>query len=150
MTSILFVCHGNICRSPTAEFVMKEIVRSGGREKDFRIASAAVSTEALGCGIYPPAAACLTRHGIPFDDRKARQMTAADYSEYDLLIGMDESNRARMRRICSGDPEGKIYLLTDFSGTGRPVADPWYTGDFETAFQDIRSGCLAIYQKYSR
>ena len=144
MVKILFICHGNICRSPMAEFIMKDLVQKAGRAAEFQIASAATSREELGNPIYPPAQQQLRRHGVPFDDHRARQMTRADYDAYDLLIGMDGSNLAAMRRICGGDPDGKLRLLLHFAGQTRDVADPWYTGDFDAAWHDIGSGCRAL------
>ena len=142
---ILFVCHGNICRSPMAEFVMKALVRSRGLESDYHIESAAVSDEETGNPIYPPAKRCLTQHGVPFDNSKtARKITPADYARFDRIICMDASNLRLIRRIIPSDPEGKIHLLMSYTGRSRDVADPWYTGDFETTFQDILEGCEAM------
>ena len=144
MERILFVCHGNICRSPMAEFVMKDLVRKAGADERFFIASAATSTEEIGNPVYPPARRKLEEHGIGCAGKTARQMTAADYREYDLLIGMDSANLRNMRRICGGDPEGKIRLLMDFTDRPGDVADPWYTGDFETTWRDISAGCRGL------
>lgn len=144
MERILFVCHGNICRSPMAEFVMKDLVRKAGGDERFFIASAATSTEEIGNPVYPPARRKLEEHGIGCAGKTARQMTAADYREYDLLIGMDSANLRNMRRICGGDPEGKIRLLMDFTDRPGDVADPWYTGDFETTWRDISAGCRGL------
>lgn len=144
MTKILFVCHGNICRSPMAEFVMKYLVGKAGADERFFIASAATSTEEIGNPVYPPARRKLAEHGIGCAGKTARQMTAADYREYDLLIGMDSANLRNMRRICGGDPEGKIRLLMDFTDRPGDVADPWYTGDFETTWRDISAGCRGL------
>ncbi len=144
MTRILFVCHGNICRSPMAEFIMKDLAAQAGRSGEFQIASAATSTEELGNGVYPPARRKLAEHGIGCAGKRARQLTRGDYDAYDLLIGMDSANLRNMRRICGGDPAGKIHLLLDFTGRGGEVADPWYTGDFDTAFRDIDAGCRAL------
>lgn len=144
MVRILFVCHGNICRSPMAEFVMKDLVRKAGGDERFFIASAATSTEEIGNPVYPPARRKLAEHGIGCAGKTARQMTAADYREYDLLIGMDSANLRNMRRICGGDPEGKIRLLMDFTDRPGDVADPWYTGDFETTWRDISAGCRGL------
>ena len=142
---LIFICHGNICRSPMAEFVMKALVRARGLEDHYYIESAAVSTEETGNPIYPPAKRCLTQHGVPFDNNKrARQITRADYDRFDRIICMDASNLRLIRRIIPSDPEGKIHLLMSYTGHGRDVADPWYTGDFEEAFQDILEGCEAI------
>lgn len=144
MERILFVCHGNICRSPMAEFVMKYLVGKTGADERFFIASAATSTEEIGNPVYPPARRKLAEHGIGCAGKTARQMTAADYREYDLLIGMDSANLRNMRRICGGDPEGKIRLLMDFTDRPGDVADPWYTGDFETTWRDISAGCRGL------
>jgi len=147
MIKILFVCHGNICRSPMAEFVMKDIVAKAGRAAEFEIASAATSTEELDNPVYPPARAKLAEHGIGCAGKTARQLTRADYGKYDLLIGMDSANIRNMTRICGGDPEGKIRLLLDYVGQHRDVADPWYTRDFEATWQDVLAGCTALLQQ---
>ena len=145
MTRILFVCHGNICRSPMAEFILKDLVRGRGLEKEFLIASAAVSAEETGNPIYPPARECLLRHGIPFDrDKRARQVSAADYGRFDRIICMDESNLHLSRRFIPEDPEGKIRLMMSYTGEERDVADPWYTGDFERTYHDILAACEAM------
>ena len=147
MVKILFVCHGNICRSPMAEFVMKDIVAKAGRSAEFEIASAATSTEELGNPVYPPARAKLAEHGIGCAGKTARQLTRADYDKYDLLIGMDSANIRNMTRICGGDPDSKIRLLLDYIGQHRDVADPWYTRDFEATWQDVLAGCTALLQQ---
>lgn len=145
MVKILYICHGNICRSPMAEFVMKALVRSRGLEDEYHIESAAVSDEETGNPIYPPAKRCLNQHGVPFDNSKrARKITPADYSRFDRIICMDASNLRLIRRIIPSDLEGKIHLLMSYTGRSRDVADPWYTGDFETTFQDILEGCEAM------
>ena len=144
MTKILFVCHGNICRSPMAEFVMKDLVRKAGLEKAFAIASAATSTEELGNPVYPPARRKMAEHGIDCTGKTARQMNRRDYAEYDLLVGMDSWNMRNMRRICGGDPDGKLRLLLDYTDRPGDVADPWYTGDFEATWQDVNAGCRGI------
>jgi len=142
---VLFVCHGNICRSPMAEFILKALVKARGLDGRFYIESAAVSTEEIGNPIYPPAKRCLTQHGVLFDNAKrARQVTRADYDRFDRIICMDASNLRLIRRIIPEDPEGKIHLMMSYTGVGRDVADPWYTGDFEEAFQDILEGCEAM------
>ena len=145
MKRILFVCHGNICRSPMAEFIFKALVRARGLEGCYHIESAAVSAEETGNPIYPPAKRCLAQHGVPFDNAKrARQITRADYDRFDRIICMDGSNLRWIRRIIPDDPEGKIHLMMSYTGRARDVADPWYTGDFETTFQDILEGCEAM------
>lgn len=146
-TRILFVCHGNICRSPVAEFVMKKLVKDAGRETEFAIASCATSTEELGNPIYPPSAACLRQHKIPFSDHRARQLTKQDYSEYDMILYMDAWNLRNILRIIGSDPDGKVRRLLDFTEHPRDVADPWYTRDFEAAYQDILDGCTALLAK---
>lgn len=145
MTKLLFVCHGNICQSPMAEFIFKALANAYGMAEHFYVESAAVSTEEIGCGIYPPARRCLTQHGVPFDNAKtARQVTRQDYAKFDRIICMDSSNLRRIRCIIPDDPEGKIHLMMSYTGSGRDVADPWYTGDFETTFHDILNACQAM------
>ncbi len=141
---ILFVCHGNICRSPMAEFVMKDLVKKVGLEDSFMIESAATSTEEIGNSVYPPARRKLAEHGIGCAGKTARQMTRSDYDRYDLLIGMDSWNIRNMRNICGGDPEGKIVMLMDFTKRPGDVADPWYTGNFEATWRDVLEGCQAL------
>ena len=148
MAKILFVCHGNICRSPMAEFVMKDLVKKAGREAEFEIASAATSTEEIGNPVYPPARRELAAHGIGCAGHAARQLQQADYDPYDLLIGMDGANVRNMRRMCGGDPDGKIRLLLDFAGRpGQEVADPWYTGDFTATWRDVEAGCRGLLEQ---
>ena len=144
MIKILFVCHGNICRSPMAEFVLKKMVKDRGMEAGVQIASAATSTEEIGNPVYPPARSKLAEHGIGCVGKVARQLTKQDYAEYDLLIGMDSANIRNMERICHGDSEHKIHLLMEYAGSTRDVADPWYTRDFETTWQDIVTGCEGL------
>ena len=141
---ILFVCHGNICRSPMAEFVMKDLVRKAGVEDMFEIESAATSTEEIGNEVYPPAKRKLAEHNISCKGKAARQMTRHDYDRFDLLIGMDSWNFRNMNRICGGDPEMKIRLLMDFTDEPRDVADPWYTGNFEATWRDVSEGCQQL------
>ena len=144
MKKILFVCHGNICRSPMAEYVMKYLVEQAQLTDQYMIASAATSTEEIGNSVYPPARRKLAEHGISCQGHAARQMTRADYQRYDLLIGMDSANLRNMTRIAGGDPEGKIRpLLYD-----KDVADPWYTGNFEATWQDVLRGCQALLEEY--
>ena len=149
MIKILFVCHGNICRSPMAEFVMKDLVKKAGLEGQFQIASAATSTEEIGNPVYPPARRKLAEHGISCAGKTARQLTRADYARYDLLIGMDRANIRNMNRICGGDPEGKIKLLLDFTDRPGDVADPWYTGNFDTTWRDVLEGCQKLLERIS-
>ena len=144
MVKILFVCHGNICRSPMAEFVMRDLVKKAGREWEFEIASAATSTEEIGNPVYPPARRKLAEHGIGCAGKTARQLRREDYDAWDYLVGMDSANLRNMRRICGGDPEGKISLLLDYTNHSGDVADPWYTGDFEATWQDVLAGCQGL------
>ncbi len=144
MIKILFVCHGNICRSPMAEFMMKDLVKKEGLEDRFLIESAAVSREEIGNPVYPPAREMLARHGIGCAGKRARQMTARDYEEYDFLIAMDRSNLTRMERICGRDTQGKIHLMMDFTDRPGEVADPWYTGDFTATWRDLEEGCRGL------
>ena len=144
MKKILFVCHGNICRSPMAEFVMKKMVRDAGAAEEFEIDSAATSTEELGNGVYPPARRILNAHGIDCSGKYARQITMRDYEYYDLLIGMDNANMRNMKRFFGGDPSGKLRMLMDYTETPGEVADPWYSGDFEQTWQDVNAGCSGL------
>ena len=141
MKKILFVCHGNICRSPMAEFVMKDLVQKAGLSDHFYIESAATSTEEIGNEVYPPAKRKLAEHGISCKGKTARQMTRSDYQRFDLLIGMDDWNIRNMIRIAGGDPEGKIRKLLDYTARKGNVADPWYTGDFDATWRDVTEGC---------
>ena len=147
MIKIVFVCHGNICRSPMGEFVMKDLVQKAGLQTAFHIESAATSTEEIGNGVYPPARRKLTEHGISCSGKTARQLRRDDYPKWAYLVGMDEANRRNMNRICGGDPEGKISLLLDHTPRPREVADPWYTGDFERTWRDILEGCTALLEE---
>lgn len=144
MTRILFVCLGNICRSPMAEYVMRDLVRQAGLEDQIQVASAATSREELGNPVYPPARRKLAEHGIACEGHAARQMTAADYDRFDLLIGMDQNNLRNMNCICGGDPQHKLRMLMDYTDRPGEVADPWYTGDFERTWQDVLAGCQGL------
>jgi protein-tyrosine phosphatase len=144
MKKILFVCHGNICRSPMAEYVMKDIVGKKGLSKFFHIESAATSTEEIGNEVYPPAKRKLAENGISCKGKTARQMTRNDYEKFDLLIGMDEWNIRNMTRICGGDQEGKIHKLLDYTSRKGDVADPWYTGNFDATWRDVTEGCQRL------
>ena len=150
MVKVLFVCHGNICRSPMAEFVMKDLVKKAGMEDVFSIASAATSTEEIGNPVYPPARRKLSEHGISCAGKTARQLRRGDYEHYDYLVGMDSANFRNMQRICGGDPEGKISQLLDYTDHPGSVADPWYTGDFEATWQDVLAGCRGLLTKILR
>lgn len=144
---IMFVCHGNICRSPMAEFVFKDMVKKENLDIDFQVSSSATSTEEIWNGIgnpvYPPAKRELAKHGINCDGKRAVQLKAADYENYDYFIGMDTMNIRNMNRILN-DKDGKIYKLMSFTGNSKDVADPWYSGDFETTYNDVYSGCKAL------
>ena len=144
MKKILLVCHGNICRSPMAEFVMKDLVQKAGLTDHFYIESAATSTEEIGNEVYPPAKRKLAEHGISCKGKTARQMTRSDYQRFDLLIGMDDWNIRNMTRIAGGDPEGKIHKLLDYTARKGDVADPWYTGDFDATWRDVTEGCREL------
>ena len=145
MTRILFICHGNICRSPMAEFVMKDMVHKRGLDDCFEIASAATSREELGNPVYPPARRKLAEHGISCSGHHARQMTKTDYDRYDTIIGMDHANIRNILRITGGDPEHKVSLLLDHTDRpGQEVADPWYTGNFDDTWCDVVEGCEAL------
>ncbi|MBQ8310350.1 MAG: low molecular weight phosphotyrosine protein phosphatase [Clostridia bacterium] len=145
---IMFVCHGNICRSPMAEFIFKRLVAERGVEHLFKIASSATSTEEIWNGIgnpvYPPARAELERHGIDCAGKRAVQLTRADYAQYDLLIAMDERNIRNMHHILGGDPEHKISKLMDYTDRPGDVADPWYSDRFDVTYRDISEGCHAL------
>lgn len=166
MTSILFVCHGNICRSTMAEFVMRELVRRAGAQKSIQVDSAATSREEIGNDVHPGTRRVLEREGIPCGHHRSRQMGPADYSRFDYLVGMDAENLAGMYRLLLGqkgygwswdsvsadevrraDPHGKVSLLMDWTGASRDVADPWYTGNFDATFRDVYAGCSAMLQK---
>lgn len=148
MKKILFVCHGNICRSPMAEFIMKDIVKKAGMDDQFHIESAATSTEEIGNSVYPPVRRKLAEHGISCEGKTARQMTRSDYDRFDLLVGMDEWNIRNMKRIAGGDPDRKIFKMLDFTSRHGDVADPWYTGNFDATWRDCLEGCEMIFQQY--
>ena len=143
MIKILFICHGNICRSPMAEYVMKKLVKDAGREAEFEIASAATSREEIGNPVYPPAQRELAKHGISCRGHAARQMTPADYDYYDYLVAMEPYNIRNMLRI-TDDPEGKMRLLMSFAGSDEGIDDPWYTGRFAEVYRQIETGCRAM------
>ncbi len=144
MKKILFVCHGNICRSPMAEFIMKDLVKKAGREDEFYIESAATSTEEIGNSVYPPAKRELARHGIGCNGKTARQMTRDDYDRFDLLIGMETWNIRNMLRITGGDADGKIHRLLDFTTHPADIPDPWYNDRFEETWDACLDGCKAL------
>ena len=142
MKRILFVCLGNICRSPMAEFVFKHLASESGRENEFVVASAATSDEAVGCNVHRGTREVLARHGVPCPKRTAVQLTRADYNNYDLILGMENANIRNMLAIFGGDPENKVARLLN-----RDVADPWYTGNFEVTYADITEGCKQLLEK---
>ena len=147
MTKILFVCHGNICRSTMAEFVMKDLVKKADLADRFEIDSAATSTEEIGNGVHPGTRRKLEEKGVPCGEHRARQMTRGDYERWDYLIGMDSANIRNMNRICGGDPDDKIRKMLTFAGSGADVADPWYTGDFEATYRDVYAGCRGLLEQ---
>ena len=151
MTRVMFVCHGNICRSPMAEFVFKKMVNDLGRSEEFFIASSATSGEEIRNGrgnpIYPPAKAELRRRGVPFEERRACRLTREDYQRYDYFLCMDHYNMRNMLSIFGGDPEGKCHLLLSFTPKGGEVSDPWYSDDFAGAYEDIYAGCAAFLER---
>lgn len=143
MINVLFVCHGNICRSPMAEFMFKTLVKEKEKEEFFNIESAAVSNEETGNPVYPPARQILSLHGISCSGKRARRISEDDYMRFDYIIAMDQSNMRYLGRMLPS--MDKTYLLMSFAGEACDVADPWYTGDFETCFEDIDAGCRAFY-----
>ena len=144
-TRILFVCHGNICRSVAAEMILRKDIEDAGLHNKVCVASAAATTEEIGNDIYPPMKRTLMAHGVPCLPHRARQMKGADYEQYDLLIGMDDENIQDMLEICHGDPKKKMHLLMEYAGLeGREVSDPWYTRNFERAYEDILQGCQGL------
>ena len=146
MNRILFVCHGNICRSPMAEFVMKHLVREAGLTDSISITSKALHTDEIGSDTHQGTRAVLDAHGIPYEPRHAALMTHADYDACNMIIGMDEENMRDLSRLTGGDPNGKVHKLLSYMGTTRDVADPWYTGDFNAAYRDVEAGCRALLQ----
>ena len=144
MIKILFVCWGNICRSPTAEYIMKKLVSDAGLESRFEISSAGVSREELGNPVYPPARRKLAEHGISCQGHHAHQITEREYLDADLVVIMDRLNYRRTKEITHGDPEHKIHYLMDYTDTPGDIDDPWYTGDFDQAWEDIHAGCTGL------
>ena len=144
MIKILFVCHGNICRSTMAEYVMKHLVREAGVSGEFCIDSAATSTEEIGNPVHHGTRRKLAQVGIPCGDHRARQVTWKDYESFDYIIGMDNANIRNLRRMLKGDPEGKISMMLDYTDRPGEVADPWYTGDFEATYRDVLEGCTGL------
>ena len=147
MIKILFICHGNICRSPMAEFVMKDLVQKANLQDKIYIESAATSTEELGNGMHRGTVTKLRQENIPFTNHRARQITVQDYNNFDYLVGMDEENLYYMNKRWSNDPDNKISLLLEFANLTRDIADPWYTGNFDKTYIDIQMGCQALLEK---
>ena len=154
MIKVMFVCLGNICRSPMAEFVLKDMVSRKGLSNEFYIKSSATSYEEIGNDIYVGTRNILIQNNIPFTKRKATRLTPEDYNKYDFIIGMEETNIRDIKRIVGEDKENKIYKLLDFSNNPRDIADPWYTGNFEVTYNDIVEGCHffleSLDKKYSK
>ncbi len=144
MTKVLFVCLGNICRSPMAEFVFRDMVQKQGLGDRFSVASAATSTEELGNPVHPGTQRRLAREGISTRGKTAVQLTRRDYQRYDYLIGMEQRNLSGMLRILGSDPAGKVHRLLDFTDRPRDIADPWYTGDFDRTYDDVVEGCRGL------
>ena len=150
MTKILFVCHGNICRSPAAEYLLRELLDQAGLGGDYTVASAATSSEEIGNPVYPPMRKVLADHGLDCAGKTARRLRRRDYADWDLLIGMDEENLWNMRRLFGGDPDSKLHNFMDYAGfPGEEIADPWYTRDFERAYADIRLACEGLLYQLS-
>ena len=147
MYKILFVCHGNICRSPMAEFVMKDIVKKAGRSDEFYIASCATSTEEIGNPVHHGTRRKLAEVGISCDGKRAVQLTKSDYNKYDYIIAMDEMNIRNIMRIIKSDPEGKLSLLLSHAEMSGSIADPWYTGNFDDTYRDVLLGCKALFNE---
>ena len=151
---IMFVCHGNICRSPMAEFIMKDMVRREGMEQDVHIASSATSTEEIYMGVgnpvYPPMRAELSKHGIDCTGKRAVQLKPSDADKYDLFIGMDSANIRNMTRILNGDAQGKIRKMMSYTSRGGDVADPWYSGNFDVTYRDIYDGCKGLMEELKK
>lgn len=150
MINIMFVCWGNICRSPMAEFVLKDMVRKAKLQDQFEIASAATHYDEIGSPVYPPARRIMAEHGISSSGKTARLLEKGDYVHYDHLIGMDSANLRNMNRICGGDRDGKFSLLLDWCGVRRDVSDPWYTGNFQDTWNDVTAGCEALLEKLKK
>ncbi len=154
MTKILFICHGNICRSPIAEFIFKTIIAEAGLENEFIVDSAATSTEEIwnriGNPVYPPAKQKLNEHGISCKGKRARQITKEDASKYDLLIAMDTRNIKNMERVFGKDAKHKTHLLLEYTGDAKSISDPWYSNDFDKAYNEIEQGCNALFKSLQR
>ena len=144
MKRVLFICLGNICRSPMAKFVFSDLVRREGLDKEYQIDSAATSDEESGNPMYPPAREELLRRGVPFEAHRARRMTQGDYQKFDVIAVMDEQNLVNVRRMTGGDSEGKVHLLLEYAGERAAISDPWFTRDFARAYDDILRGCEGL------
>lgn len=150
MMKIMFLCHGNICRSPMAEYVMKDLVSKAGLEEKFEITSGAVSDEEWFNPIYPPAQRKLREKGVPFGKHSAHKISAAEFADQDLVVVMDRSNLRWLSRIVGEQAmQGKVRMMMDFAGMSRDVADPWYTGDFEQTYRDVLAGCRGIIEEFA-
>lgn len=152
MHRIMFVCHGNICRSPMAEFVMRDLAMKAGRANEFRIASSATTTEEIGNPVHPGTKRVLSAHGIGCVGKTARQLRRDEYKSWDLFVVMDSENLRDMRRILGKDPEGKVHRLMEYAPGSpvRDVADPWYTGDFEATWNDVLAGCTGLFERLTQ
>lgn len=154
MKKIMFVCHGNICRSPMAEFIFKRMIAEKGLNGEFCVSSSATSREEIvgniGNPVYPPARAELLRHGIDPSGKRAVQLTREDYDKYDLLIAMDSMNVRNMMKIIGSDPDNKVRKLMDYTPRGGDVADPWYTGNFDITFRDVTDGCQGLLENLTK
>ena len=150
MKKILFVCHGNICRSPMAEFVMKHLVREAGLADKILVESKALHRDEIGSDTHRGTREVLRAHSIPFERRRATLMTAADYSAFDIIIGMDTENMNDLDRLTGSDPDGKVRRLLSYIGEERDVADPWYTGNFDITYRDVDAGCRALLQELTK
>ena len=144
MIKIMFVCHGNICRSPMAEFLLRDMLKKRGLDGKITVASSATSTEEIGNDIHYGTRRILDKYSIPYTRREAVQLTRSDYGKYDFFVGMDSANIRNMHRIFGSDPEEKIIRLLDLTDAKRDVADPWYTGNFEATYRDVTEGCDAL------
>lgn len=150
MKKILFVCHGNICRSPMAEFVMKHLVREAGLADKILVESKALHRDEIGSDTHRGTREVLRAHSIPFERRRATLMTAADYSAFDIIIGMDTENMNDLDRLTGGDPDGKVRRLLSYIGEERDVADPWYTGNFDITYRDVDAGCRGLLRNIAK
>ena len=147
MIKIMFVCHGNICRSPMAEFIFKSLTEKQGMSELFEVASSAVSFEEIGNPVYPPAKEILNRNGISCEGKRAVHFEYEDYEQYDYILVMDQSNMRNILRITRGENDGRIKMLLEYAGETASVSDPWYSGDFKTAYNDILRGCTALLEE---